>query len=546
MRRPLGWFSLALAAVSAVVAKAEGPGASGPGRPNIVVILGDDLGYSDIGCYGGEIRTPNLDRLAGGGLRFTRFYNNTRCCPTRASLLTGMYPHQVGVGHMVEDLGLPAYRGDLDRDRPTVAEVLRASGYRTAMAGKWHVTPPSAPPDNWPLNRGFERFFGLISSVRSYFDPSTLTRGSEPIRAPEGFYLTDAITDSALDALREFGGSGAPFFLYVAYTAPHWPMHALPEDVARYRGVYDRGWDALRAERQRRMIGLGVVDARWFLAPRDPKSPAWSEAPDKAWQAERMAVYAAMVERMDRGIGRIVDRLREGGLEQNTLLLFLADNGGCAEEIPPDWRGTRFPERTRDGRTTLVGNDPAVLPGPSEVFQSYGLPWAQLSNTPFRRFKHWVHEGGIATPLIASWPDGMKTRPGSLTDQTGHVIDLMATCLDLAGVPYPATFHGRNLSPQEGKSLRPVFEGRRRAGHEALFWEHEGNRAVLRGDWKLVAQYPKGWELYDTRADRTELHDLAGARPEVVGELSTLFDRWAERSGVRPWDEVSRRLGPAR
>jgi arylsulfatase len=452
-----------------------------------------------------------------------------------------MYPHQVGVGHMVEDLGLPAYRGDLDRTRPTIAEVLRGAGYRTAMAGKWHVTPPAAPPANWPRRRGFERFFGLIQSVRSYYDPPTLTRDDEPIRAPAGFYLTDAITESAVSSLREFGAAGTPFFLYVAYTAPHWPMHALEEDIARNRGVYDRGWDVLRAERHRRMIDLGIVDARWPLSPRDPESPPWSEAADKTWQAERMAVYAAMVERMDRGIGRIVDQLRADGLERDTLVLFLADNGGCAEEIPPEWR-SRFPERSSEGRPSRVGNDPSVMPGPADVFQSYGLQWANASNTPFRRFKHWVHEGGIASPLIAHWPAGLKAAPGSITPQVGHLIDVMATCLDVAGVAYPETFRDRTLSPLEGRSLRPVLEGRARDGHEALFWEHEGNRAVRKGTWKLVSRYPDGWELYDMGADRTELRDLAGTHPQVVADLSSAYDRWAQRCGVRPWDEITRRL----
>lgn len=532
-------LALAVVVVSAVATGADAQAVSE--KPNIVLIMGDDLGFSDLGCYGGEIRTPNLDALAAGGLRFTRFYNAARCCPTRACLMTGMYPHQVGVGHMVEDLGLPAYRGNLDRGRPTIAEVLRGSGYRTAMAGKWHVTPPKNPPDNWPTRRGFERFFGIISSVRSYFDPPTLTRGDTPIAAPRDFYLTDAITDSALESLREFGQEGKPFFLYVAYTAPHWPLHAFEEDVARYRSTYEKGWDAIRAERHRRMIDRGIVEARWDLAPRDVEDPAWTEAPDRAWQVERMAVYAAMVERMDRGIGRIVDQLRATGRERNTLILFLADNGGCAEELAADARGAMFPDRTRDGKTTLVGNNPMVRPGPPEVFQSYGRAWAQASNTPFRRFKHWVHEGGIATPLIVRWPAGLKTSAGALTHQTGHIVDVMATCLDVAGVGYPETFRGAALSPHEGESLRPILEDRERAGHDALFWEHEGNRAVRRGPWKLVSEYPKGWELYNLETDRTEMHDLAQEHPEVVGELSARYDEWAGRCGVRPWDEINRR-----
>ncbi len=542
MCRALVWSLLAAALVPASARAA----ASGLGKPNVVVILADDMGFSDLGCYGSEIATPNLDRLAALGLRFTHFYNAARCCPTRAALLTGMYPHQVGVGHMVEDLGFPAYRGDLDRDRPTIAEALRGAGYRTAMAGKWHVTPPppAGPRHNWPRQRGFERYFGIISSVRSYFDPPTLTRDDEPINAPAGFYLTDAVSDNAVAYLREFAQAGAPFFLYAAYTAPHWPLHAWPEEIAaarsRLQGVYDRGWDRLRTDRHQRMIDQGIVEARWPLSPRDPEAPAWSETADKAWQVERMVVYAAMIACMDKGIGRIMDQLRASGLEENTLVLFLADNGGCAEEIVPDWR-SRFPGHTATGEPSRVGNDPAVRPGPAHVFQSYGLAWANASNTPFRRFKHWVHEGGIATPLIVRWPAGLTRPSGTINHEVGHVVDVLATCLDVAGVRYPATFHDRALTPPEGRSLRPIFEGRERNGHEALYWEHEGNRAVRQGRWKLVAPYPQGWELYDLEADRTEQHDLAAAHPEIVRTLSALYGRWAERSGVRPWDEVSRR-----
>jgi arylsulfatase len=535
-------LTAALLAALASVAVAQAPAPSK--RPNVVIILADDMGFSDLGCYGSEIATPNLDRLAAEGLRFTGFYNAARCCPTRAALLTGMYPHQVGVGHMVEDLGLPAYRGNLDRDRPTIAELLRDAGYRTAMAGKWHVTPPPprGPRDNWPRQRGFERFFGLIASVRSYYDPPTLTRDDEPIEAPAGFYLTDAITESAVASLGAFAKQESPFLLYVAYTAPHWPLHALPEDIARQRGGYDQGWDALRAARHERMIALGIVERRWPLSPRDPEAPAWEAAPDRAWQAERMAVYAAMIARMDQGIGRILDALRWHGQAENTLVLFLADNGGCAEAIIPEWRD-RFPARAPDGLPARVGNDPAVRPGPADVFQSYGLAWANASNTPFRRFKHWVHEGGIATPLIARWPAGLKRPPGTITHQTGHVIDLLPTCLDVAGLAYPASFHDRPLSAPEGLSLRQILEDRAQGEYETrtLYWEHEGNRALRQGRWKLVAADPQGWELYDLEADRTELHDLSASHPEVVRTLAGLYDRWAERCGVRPWDEINRR-----
>jgi arylsulfatase A-like enzyme len=515
-----------------------------PTRPNIVLILADDLGFSDLGCYGSEIATPNLDRLAARGLRFTQFYNTARCCPTRASLLTGLYPHQAGVGHMVEALGSPAYRGDLNRRCLTIAEALRPAGYRTRMAGKWHVTPFSKDKHNWPLQRGFEHFFGIIASVRSYYDPPTLTRDNQPAEPGKDFYLTDAISDQAAAWVGELAKQKEPFFLYVAYTAPHWPMQAPPEEIAKYRDKYRDGWDALRKQRHQRQIELGLVERRWALTPRDAEAPAWADAADKDWQARRMAVYAAMIDRMDQGVGRILKQLEDSGQEENTLILFLSDNGGCAEEIPAGWRGRMFPERTRDGRPTRVGNDPSVLPGPADVFQSYGLPWANASNTPFRLYKHWVHEGGIATPLIVSWPAVIKE--GAITHQPGHVIDLLPTCLDVAGVPYPKTFKEQELLPPEGKSLLPVLQGKTRGGHEALFWEHEGNRAVRQGKWKLVSRFPGGWELYDLEADRTELHDLAGRHPDVVKGLLDSYDKWAARVGVQPWDKIKPRDEPAR
>jgi arylsulfatase A-like enzyme len=509
-------------------------------RPNIVLILADDMGFSDLGCYGSEIATPNVDHLASQGLRFTQFYNTARCCPTRASLLTGLYAHQAGVGHMTQDLGSPAYRGDLSPRAVTIAEALRPVGYRTAMAGKWHVATSLDAKDthNWPLQRGFEKYFGIITSVRSYFDPPTLTRDNTPIKAGKDFYLTDAITDHAVEYLQDFGKKKEPFFLYVAYTAPHWPLHARPEDIAKYKSKYKGGWDELRRKRHQRQIEMGLVDKRWPLTPRDETAPAWDKAADRDWQDLRMAVYAAMIDRMDQGIGRILKQLTESGRDDNTLIFFLSDNGGCAEEIPADWRGKMFPEMTRDGKATRVGNDPSNAPGPADVFQSYGLPWANASNTPFRLYKHWVHEGGIATPFIVHWPAAIKK--AGISHQPGHIIDLMATCLDVAGVEYPKKHKGNDVIPLEGKSLLPILQGKTRTGHEAIFWEHEGNRAIRQGKWKLVAQHKGAWELYDLEADRTELHNLAAKQPDKVKELTASYERWAERAGVMPWEKVKK------
>lgn len=483
-------------------------------RPNIVLIMADDMGFSDLGCYGSEIATPSLDGLAKGGVRFTQFYNCARCCPTRASLLTGLYPHQAGIGHMVQNRGIPSYQGYLNEHCVTIAEVLRRGGYRTCMSGKWHV---GEQRPHWPLDRGFDTYYGLISGGSNYFELSPgrkMARDNTPIKPEEeNFYITDAFSGNAVGFIGECARRESPFFLYVAYTAPHWPLHALPEDIAKYKGKYISGWDALREKRHRRMIEMGIVDARWDITPRDPRAPAWSDAKNKEWQDMRMAVYAAQIDRMDQGIGKIMTKIREVGEEENTLVMFLADNGGCAE--------------------SLRGNNPRVLPGPKETYMSYGLPWANASNTPFRRYKHWVHEGGIATPLIAYWPAAIK--PGRITHQVGHVTDIMATCQDVAGAAYPKAHKANAITPLEGKSLLPVFQGRTRAGHEAIFWEHEGNKAVRQGKWKLVSQHPAGWELYDLEADRTELNNLAEKRPKKVKELAGLYNQWAKRCGVMPW-----------
>lgn len=533
----------------AIIATARSVHADEPQRPNIILMMADDMGFSDIGCYGGEIRTPNLNGLADGGLRFTQFYNTARCCPTRASLMTGLYPHQAGVGHMMGDWGVPGYRGDLNQNCRTIAEVLReGAGYRTAMSGKWHVTRQVGHWDdtdlkskhNWPVQRGYEEFFGTIHGAGSFYDPITLTRQNEPIEPyGEVFYYTDAISEHAAKFVQQFGPGEEPFFLYVAYTSPHWPLHALEEDISRYRGRYDAGWDELRRERHARMIEMGLVDQAWPMTDRDPRVPTWEEIDEKAWFARRMEVYSAQVDRMDQGIGRIVEAVRNVGELDNTLFLFVADNGGCAEELSAKSGGLHIPSETRHGDPVQRGNDPTVMPGAEETYQSYGIGWANASNTPFRLYKHWVHEGGISTPLIAHWPNGVKQR-GDLTNQPGHLIDVMATCIDVAGADYPQVVGDHKIHPVEGQSLKPIFEGKQRAGHDAIFWEHEGNRAVRAGNWKLVSRFPGPWELYDLSADRTEMNNLAEKHPEKVAELTRTYDAWASRANVVPWDQRPR------
>jgi arylsulfatase len=524
-----------------------------PARPNIIVLLADDLGFSDLGCYGSEISTPNLDKLAATGLRFTQFYTTPRCCPTRASLLTGVYPHQAGIGAMMEDRGIPGYRGQLSDHCLTIAEELQLAGYHTAMAGKWHVchihfdgkrqlnfesdTPFWDNKSDWPLQRGFEDYFGGIHGVTSYYDPFALVRANTPIRA-EGtnFYYTDAITEAAVADVEKYCGGNKPFFLYVAYSAPHWPLQAPAEEIAKYRQTYLAGWDAIRTNRYRRQIELRIISKSWPMSPRDERVPPWENVGDKEWEANRMATYAAMVEHMDRGIGRILSKLKDKGIERNTFVLFFSDNGGCAEIIQPDWYDV--PSKTRDGRTVRVGNgDHTVFAGPDDVWQSYGVPWANVSDTPFRLYKHFVHEGGIATPFIVSWPAVIQQQ-GTINRALGHVTDLMATFVEVAGARHPASYEGRRILPLEGESLLPLLEGRQRHDRSPIFWEHEGNRAVRSAKWKLVSRYPHDWELYDVETDRTELHDVSAQHSDKVKELSSLYDRWAQRCGVVPPNQL--------
>ena len=515
------------------------------GRPDIIVIMADDMGWSDIGCFGGEIKTPNLDQLASNGVRLRQFYNTARCCPTRASLLTGLYAHQAGVGHMVYEGGSAGYRGELSPTTATIAEHLSAAGYRTYMSGKWHVTHNLGKAKqriepkkrtNWPIDRGFQYFFGTIHGGGSYYDPVSLTRGERYLPAPKGnYHYTDAISAEAMNFIEQHADQSPddPMFMYVSYTAPHWPLHARPADIEKVQGRYRDGWDAMREARLKRQRDMGLIDAAWDLSPRDSRIKTWKETPDHPWQERRMEVYAAQVEQLDRGIGRIVAELKAQGRLENTLLLFLADNGGCAEEITAGWKSLTIPEKTRDGREVKNGNNPKMLPGPEVTYQSYGLPWANASNTPFLLYKHHVHEGGISSPLIAHWPAGLQGK-GVIHDGPGHVIDLVSTCLDAAQATPITALDGIAMQPIEGVSLLPILSGQS-ATERPIFWEHEGNRAVRLGRWKLVARHNRPWQLFDMVADRTESHDLAGQNPQLVNALESSYQQWAQRAQVKPW-----------
>ncbi len=530
--------------------------------------MGDDMGYSDIGCYGGEIKTPRLDELAANGLRFTQFYNTARCCPTRASLLTGLYPQQAGIGHMVDDRGTPAFKGDLSTNAVTIAEVLKKAGYSTYMSGKWHLTPyviDNPDKHNWPRQRGFDRFFGMISGAGSLYDPRSLTEDNEYVSPREGFYCTTDFTDYAVERIEEHEDD-TPFFLYLSYTAAHWPMHAPAEAVAKYKGSYNHGWDEMRKNRFERMKKMRLTETEWELTPRDSLIQPWSEdIPDKEWELANMETYAAMVTLMDEGIGKVVNALKAKGELENTLIIYLQDNGACAEEL--EWVSKRTTEKdrvplapgelqtemvpffTRDGKP--VGIMRKGWPGPPEGYTAYGRNWANASNTPFREYKHWVHEGGISSPLIVHWPAKINSGTsgiGGFRTEPAHLIDIMATCVDVSDSSYPTTFNGNKIQAMEGKSLFPAFSGSA-LEREAIYWEHEGNRAVRMGKWKLVSKADKrhsfvwdkigelelqNWELFDMEQDRTEMHDLATKHPELVQKMAQMWLAWGKRTGIVP------------
>ena len=528
----LSAFSLQPSAFGAASAASSAPAP----RPNIMIILADDMGFSDLGCYGGEIHTPTLDKLASEGLRFTQFYNGARCCPTRAAILSGLYAHQAGMGHMTQNKGLPGYTGALAPNCMTIAEVLRPAGYDTYAIGKWHVSLGVKDTKNHPLQRGFNHYYGIIGGAANYYNPDTLTRDNTPITAKtdpaykpapgKPFYFTDAIADNTIMFLKDHQRTAAdkPFFMYVAFTAAHWPMMALPEDIDKYKGVYDKGYDPIRAARYKRTLELGTVVLPTKLSPPDNKG--WAGVPDKKWEARCMEVYAAMIDRMEQGIARIVAQLQASGQLDNTIILFLQDNGACAELTG------RKPNGKKGYRT-----GPGVMPGPADTYIAYGHDWANVSNTPFREYKHWVHEGGISTPLIVHWPAGIPAALDNTFVRTpAHIIDLAATCVDLAGATYPAKREGVALSPLAGISLRPTFTGAPLQRPTPIFWEHEGNRAVRDGNWKLVAKGATApWELYDMSVDRSELNNLASKNKDVAARLAAAWQQWATANKVIPW-----------
>lgn len=499
-------------------------------KTNILLILADDMGYSDLGCYGSEINTPNIDQLAENGVRFTQFYNSSRCCPSRASLLTGMYQHNTGMGWMTAaDLGKPAYTGDLNNHCVTIPQLLKKAGYQSYMAGKWHVTHEkftgkNGSTHNWPIQRGFDKFFGTLKGGGNYFDPPSLAVDNQHVEASDDFYYTDAISDTTVQYIHTHKNENPdkPFFMYVAYTAPHWPLHAKPEDIKKYSGKYMQGWDSLRVKRYEKMLELGVIDSTAILPERDPEVAAWDSYSneEKKWWDMRMAIYAGQVDCMDQGIGRIINALKETGQYKNTIIIFLSDNGACDEAVPDLAKSKKWEDM-----------------GTQKSFETYRKPWAHFSNTPFRYYKKTEYEGGIKTPLIISWEEKIKT--SGITHQVGHINDFMPTFLDIAQVEYPEVFHGDSLRPLQGKSLLPAIEGEI-FERKPLYWEHEACRAIRIGDWKLVSlagdapDYEGEWELYNLAKDPTELNNLVNEYPDKVKELQQKWNTWAKNNRVFP------------
>ncbi|GAB3908368.1 arylsulfatase [Mucilaginibacter boryungensis] len=527
-------------------------------RPNIIVILADDLGYSDIGCYGGEVKTPNLDYLAQNGIRYTQFYNTSRCCPTRASLLTGLYNHQAGIGKMTDAEDAPGYQGHITENTITLAELLKLGGYHTAMSGKWHVSNTNGQPNKqkqmdwlnhhkddgdfsplsqYPTSRGFEKYFGTIWGVVDYYDPFSLVSGTTPIKSvPKSYYHTDAINDTAVAYIKGYAQSEKPFFLYVAENAPHWPLMAKPEDIAKYKNTYKAGWDAIRKARYQKMISIGLIDPKVTkLSDRIGTNLRWEDNPDKDWDASAMAVHAAMIDCMDQGIGRIINALKQTGQLDNTLIIFLSDNGASAENCANYGPGFDRPDQTRDGRAIVYATKKQAPPGPETTYSSIGPRWANVANTPYQYWKEESYEGGIRTPMIAFWPKGITVGKGGFKDQVGHVMDFMSTFAELAGVKYPSIYKGHAVPPTSGISLVPGFSGKASAGHTSLFNEHFGARYARVGNWKLTAfSKDTAWHLFNLTTDKTETNDLAQQYPDKVHKLDSLWRTWAKTHQVFP------------
>jgi arylsulfatase A-like enzyme len=509
-------------------------------RPNVMIIMVDDMGYSDLGCFGGEIETPNIDKLAANGVRFTQMYNCARCCPTRASLLTGKYPQKAGVTGMGVNLSMNA---------ATIGEVLQQNGYSTGMTGKWHLSQtkalakhdeqlqwlahrkdngPFSPLENYPCNRGFDEHWGVIWGVVNYFDPFSLVHNETPIKnVKDDFYITDFITEKSIDLVDEFSNKDKPFFLYVAHTAPHWPLHALPEDIEKYKNTYSGGWEVLRKQRYARMLELGLIDEETYPLPENSSGKKWTQCKQKEQESACMAVHAAMVDRVDQGVGKIIQKLKDTGTYDNTIIFILSDNGASYERGYP--AGFDRPGFTRD--STLIEIN-AENPGAENTWNYIGDAWASALNTPFRYWKKESYEGGSCTPMIVHWPAGLIGKENTINRGVAHVIDILPSCLELSGSAYPSMVNGLPTSSPDGKSILPLLYGKTQLIHDTLYWEHERGKAIRIRDWKLSALPGKKWELFNLSQDHTETNNLALIFPERVEDMNRVWQKWAESIGL--------------
>jgi arylsulfatase A-like enzyme len=509
------WSIFTWVMMSITFAQAADPPASAEQPPNIVIVMSDDMGFSDLGSFGGEIQTPNLDQLANKGIRFTQFYSENMCWVSRASMLTGTYHTTSLVNHTINSRSV------------TLPEALKTKGYSTYMSGKWHLSPKKKNKV-FPVDRGFDQWYGLLGGAGSYFAPHGLYRDNVNVEQEyqdKDFYLTDSVSEQAVRYIKE-AAPDKPLFLYVAYTAAHWPLHAQPEDIEAYKGKYAMGWDRLREQRFHRMKELGVIDKDTALSPRNPNVPAWEKENNKQWQQRRMEVYSAQITAMDRGVGQVVEALKQTGRFENTLIVYTNDNGACHVEYSKDRKGSFLPKKTRAGSAVVPGNIPNVMPGPEHTYQSYGYGWANASNTPFRLFKQYDHEGGIRTPMIAHWPKGIKN-PGSMVKRSAHLIDIMPTILDITGASKPDKINGKNAIAMDGHSLAPAFNGKPQPEHDALFFFHSRGRAIRQGDWKLVKAEKAQWELYNVADDPNEQHNQASKMPGKVKTMALRWNQWS-------------------
>lgn len=484
-------------------------------QPNIIVILTDDMGFSDLGCFGGEIETPHLDSLAKGGLRFTEFYNTARCWPTRATLMSGRYSDK------------------LTSAQVTIPEVLKQSGYQTGMVGKWHLG--KKPKVDGPIQRGFDRFYGTMAGANSFWDPETLTRNTEAAQPDgDGYYYTDKIGEEASAQIKDFAKSSKPFFQYVAFTAAHWPLHAPETTIQKYLKRYEGGWEKLRAKRYARMIEMGIIDKeRWPLPAPEKRVEDWAKIDHKEWRIRNQAIYAAMVDHMDQAVGKMIAALKATGSFENTLIVYAHDNGACAEHLNGNaWNTANLVLKNAkaQGKSVAVGDVYDVPMGGPLTYGSVGHNWASAQNTPMRRYKANVHNGGACTPAIMHWPSGIKAKAGSISSGRGHVVDFMATFLELADASYPENFQGRAIAAHESRSLVPILKGGTGDRSHPYLFNHSNTHAVVKDDFKIIREGRGSWALYNLAKERTEITDLADQHPEKVAELAKIWEaRWRSK-----------------